>query len=143
VTVASGIFVVGLARAPELVAFRDSAPTALASVAVPAVQPTNSALPIAAKAVLTSFRPKQHSRSIVPQPIQATLAPPQPAEGSLAKATLATSKQDAAAPQTVFVVMRTEQFGPSGASWTIRVWRFTVLKPEQIPVELNNPAKSL
>jgi beta-lactamase regulating signal transducer with metallopeptidase domain len=143
VTVASGMFVVGLARAPELVAFRDSAPTALASVAVPAVQPTNSALPIAAKAVLTSFRPKQHSRSIVPQPIQARLTPPQPAEGSLAKATLATSKQDAVAPQTVFVVMRTEQFGPSGASWTIRVWRFTVLKPEQIPVELNNPAKSL
>jgi len=143
VTVASGIFVVGLARAPELVAFRDSAPAALASVAVPASLPKDSASPAPAKAVLTSFRPKQQSRGVAPQPIRAKLTPPQPADGSLAKATFALSKQDDAAPQTVFVVMRTEQFGPSGASWTIRVWRFTVLKPEQIPVELNNPAKSL
>jgi beta-lactamase regulating signal transducer with metallopeptidase domain len=143
VTVASAIFVVGLARAPELVAFRDSAPAPLASVAVPASLPMNSASPIAAKAVVASFRPKQQSRSVVGQPIQAMLTTPQPAGESLAKATLAASKQDAAAPQTVFVVMRTEQFGPSGARWTIRVWRFTVLKPDQIPVELNYPAKSL
>jgi len=55
---------------------------------------------------------------------------------------LAVSAQHEPALQTVFVVMRTEQYGPSGTSWTIRVWRFTVLKPEQIPDGLKVPAKS-
>jgi hypothetical protein len=39
--------------------------------------------------------------------------------------------------------MRTEQYGPAGTSWTVQVWRFTVLKAEQIPVGLKFPAKSL
>ena len=68
---------------------------------------------------------------------------PPPAAETLAKATLSTSQQDEVPAQTVLVVMRTEQFGPSGASWTVRVWRFTMLKAEQIPVELTLPAKSL
>lgn len=141
VMVASGIFVVGLARAPELVAFRESAPAvSLASVAVPLSSPSSA--PTAAKAVLASFRPKRtgQSHAITP-PVEANLTPPQDMR-SPAKATLAVSRQDEASAQTVFVVMRTEQFGPSGASWTIRVWRFTVLKPEQIPVGLKVPAKS-
>jgi len=143
VTVASGIFVIALARAPELVALRDSAPPAsLASVAVPASLPRDSAAPITAKAVLTSFRPKRTGQAhAITLPVQANLTPPQSVE-TLAKATLPVSKPDDASAQTVFVVMRTEQFGPAGASWTIQVWRFTVLKPEQIPAGLKVPAKS-
>jgi beta-lactamase regulating signal transducer with metallopeptidase domain len=143
VAVASGVLVAGLARAPELVAFRDSAPAAaMASVTVPTSLP-NSA-PRAAEAVLASFRPKRtgHSRSVAAPAIEAKVAP-QHAQDSMMKATLATFKQDESAPQTVLVVMRTEQFGPSGPSWTVRVWRFTVLKAEQIPLELTIPSKSL
>ncbi|MGA7380750.1 MAG: M56 family metallopeptidase [Terriglobales bacterium] len=144
VTVASGIFVIALARAPELVAFRDSAPpAALATVAVPASLPRDSAEPITAKAVLTSFRPKRTGQShAITLPVQANLTTLRQGTESQAKATLAVSKQDGASAQTVFVVMRTEQFGPGGASWTIQVWRLTVLKPEQVPAGLKVPAKS-
>jgi hypothetical protein len=143
VTVASGVFVGALMRAPELVAFRESAPTfSLVSSAAPVSLAKDSAAPIAAKAVLTSFRSRRRSRSVIARPIEAKFMPP-PAAETLAKATLSTSQQDEVPAQTVLVVMRTEQFGPSGASWTVRVWRFTMLKAEQIPVELTLPAKSL
>lgn len=143
VTVASGIFVVGLARAPQLVAFRDSTPAvSLTSIAS---SPKNFPTPIAPKAVVTSFRPKRtpQTRTTAAQPIEAKLPPQQ---NSLAKATLPVSQQDRdkeVPAHTVLVVMRTEQFGPSGASWTVQVWRFTVLKAERIPVELTIPSKSL
>jgi beta-lactamase regulating signal transducer with metallopeptidase domain len=61
VTVASGIFVIGLARAPELIAFRDSASVSLASDVVPSSLPV--AAPVAAKAVATSFRPKHYEQN--------------------------------------------------------------------------------
>ncbi len=151
VTVASGIFVVALARAPELVAFRESVPVvasttlvpiSLASVVVPTSLPTSSAKPILPKAMLTSFRSgTEPSRKVTAKPIQARVMLPQSAQ-PIAKATLASLKQDEASAQTLFVVMRTEQVGPEGASWTIRVWQFTVLKPEQIPAGLKVPAKS-
>jgi beta-lactamase regulating signal transducer with metallopeptidase domain len=145
VTVASGIFVVGLARAPELVAFRESAPSvtsSFASVAVPASLPKNVAAPVMPKAVMASFQPKQSVRSnVAPKPMEAKWTPPQSIEAP-ARATLAVSKNDEVPARTVFVVMQTEQFGPGGASWTIRVWRFTVLKPEQIPAGLKVSAKS-
>lgn len=155
VAVVSGIFVVALARAPELVAFRESVPVvaasvhsvslasaSLAPVVVPASLPTNSAKPILPKAVLTSFRyGMAPSRKVIARPIQARVMLPQSGQ-PIAKATLASLKQDEASAQTLFVVMRTEQVGPEGASWTIRVWQFTVLKPEQIPAGLKVPAKS-
>ncbi|HTA24173.1 MAG TPA: M56 family metallopeptidase [Terriglobales bacterium] len=151
VTAVSGIFVVALARAPELVAFRESAPvvastalvpTPLASVVVPTSLPTSFAKPILPKAVLTSFRyGTEPSRKVTARPIQARVMLPQSAQ-PIAKATLASLKQGEASAQTLFVVMRTEQVGPEGASWTIRVWQFTVLKPEQIPAGLKVPAKS-
>ncbi len=157
VTVASGIFVVGLARAPELVAFRDGAPVklssvkavslgsaSLASVAVPASVRRDSAAPMAAKAVFTSFRPKRTGPThAIARPIEAQLSLPEPGVESPARATLAVSKQNEVPAQTVLVVMQTQQFGPQGASWTVRVWRFTVLKAEQIPLELTIPSKSL
>jgi beta-lactamase regulating signal transducer with metallopeptidase domain len=148
VTVASGILVVGLARAPELVAFRESAPAvsaSLASVAVPASVARDGAVPMAAQAVMTSFRPKRtgRSRSVVASPLDAKLIPAQQGMDSSAKTTLAAAKQDEAPAQTLLVVMRTEEFGPAGASWTVRVWRFTMLKAEEVPVGLKNPAKSL
>ena len=138
VTVASGIFVVGLARAPQLVAFRDSTPAiSLASVAS---SPRVFSTPIAPKAVVTSFHPKRTAQTRTAQPIQAKLPP----QNFLAKATLPVSqKNDAASAHTVLVVMRTEQFGPAGSSWTVRVWRFTLLKAEQIPIDLTIPSKSL
>jgi beta-lactamase regulating signal transducer with metallopeptidase domain len=154
VAVASGIFVVGLARAPELVAFRDGAPvvasvasmslptTSLAVVVAPA---SEDVAPMAAKAVLTSFRHErtEPSRRIAAKAIEAKFTPQRWGTDSLVKATLAVTKQDAVPAQTVFVVMRTEQFGPGGASWTVEVWRFTMLKAEQIPAGLRNPSKSL
>jgi beta-lactamase regulating signal transducer with metallopeptidase domain len=146
VTVASGILVVGLARAPELVAFRESAPVvSLASIAVPASEPKGVAVPMTTQGVLTSFRPRRSGLSRRPsaQPIEAKLTPPRQSVDSTVKATVAAAKQDEAPAQTVLVVMRTEQFGPAGASWTVRVWRFTMLKAEEVPVGLKNPAKSL
>jgi beta-lactamase regulating signal transducer with metallopeptidase domain len=140
VTVASGIFVVGLARAPQLVAFRDSPPAVSLAAVVSA--PKDFSTPIVPKAVVTSFHAKRtaQTRTAAAQPIQAKLPP----QNSLAKATLPVSqKDDATSAQTVLVVMRTEQYGPAGSSWTVRVWRFTVLKAEQIPIELTIPAKSL
>lgn len=146
VTVASGIFVVGLARAPQLVAFRDHTPassSSLASAVVPVTFP-DSATP---KAVVTSFRPKRTapSRAVAAKPIEAKFPPAQ--QNSLAKLTLPValpvSMQDEASAQTVLVVLRTEQYGPAGSSWTFHVWRFTMLKAEHIPIELTIPAKSL
>jgi beta-lactamase regulating signal transducer with metallopeptidase domain len=158
VAVASGIFVVGLARAPELVAFRDGAPVvassvastslpsgSLATVVVPASASKDVAAPMAAKAMLTSFRPErtEPSRRVAAKAIEAKFTPQRRDTNSLVKATLAAAQQDAVPAQTVFVVMRTEQFGPAGASWTVEVWRFTMLKAEQIPAGLKNPSKSL
>jgi beta-lactamase regulating signal transducer with metallopeptidase domain len=143
VTVASGIFVVGLARAPQLVAFRDSVPAILpvAALVSPASLPGNPAVATTPKAVLTSFHPKRTapSRNTTAKPLQAKLTPPP----SPAKAALPVSKPDDVPAQTMLVVMRTEQFGPSGASWTVRVWRVTMLKADHIPIELTIPAKSL
>jgi beta-lactamase regulating signal transducer with metallopeptidase domain len=156
VAVMSGIFVMALARAPELVAFRESVPVvaasvhsvslasaSLAPVVVPTSLPTNSAVPSLPKAVLASFRyGTEPSRKVTTKPIQAKVMLPESAQ-PIAKATLASLKQeDEVSAQTLFVVMRTEQVGPEGASWTIRVWQFTVLKPEQIPAGLKVPAKS-
>jgi hypothetical protein len=56
---------------------------------------------------------------------------------------LPVSQQNESPAQTVLVVMRTQQYGPAGSGWSIQVWRFTVLKAEQIPLELNIPSKSL
>ncbi|MGO9126961.1 MAG: M56 family metallopeptidase [Terriglobales bacterium] len=145
VTVASAILVVSLARAPELVAFRDTAPAvASSSVAVPVPLPKDSA-PMVAKAVLTPSRAKRtgQSRTVVAPPVEAKLTPAPQGMDSLAKTAMPISRQDEMSAQTVLVVMRAEQFGPSGTSWTIRVWRLTVLTPEEIPVDLNLPAKSI
>jgi len=105
----------------------------------------DGAVPMAAQAVMTSFRPKRtgRSRSVVASPLDAKLIPAQQGMDSSAKTTLAAAKQDEAPAQTLLVVMRTEEFGPAGASWTVRVWRFTMLKAEEVPVGLKNPAKSL
>jgi beta-lactamase regulating signal transducer with metallopeptidase domain len=140
VTLASAVFVVALTRAPELVAFRDGVPPVpVASTAAPIPLLKDSAAPIAVKAVLASYPRNRQSYSTA-RPVRAKLAPMQPETPW--KAMLAVSAQHEPALQTVFVVMRTEQYGPSGTSWTIRVWRFTVLKPEQIPDGLKVPAKS-
>lgn len=145
-TVASGVFVVGLARAPQLVAFRDSTPaivSPLATLALPAAMPTAPVAPAAARAVLASFRPKRTApvRNVFAKAMDANFLQPQPAGSSPAQA-IAVSEKQATPPQTLLLFMRAEQFGPSGISWTIRVWRFTVLKPEQVPVGLKLPAKS-
>lgn len=148
--VASVVFVVGLARAPELVAFRESSPALASSLAAAPVAATaaavsqNEAALITPKAVLTSFhpRPLRQSRSIAaPVAVEAKLTPSRNAK-SVVRATLASARQDEPSAQTLFVVMRTQQFGPDGTSWTIRVWQFTVLKPEQVPAGLKDPAKS-
>jgi beta-lactamase regulating signal transducer with metallopeptidase domain len=151
VTVASGIFVAGLARAPELVAFRESVPVVASSVssvslarfAVPASMPQSSGTPSTTKAVLAAFQPKRTGRSpsVAVRPVEAKLTPSQNAQ-PMVKARLASLKQDEPSAQTLFVVMRTRIVGPEGASWTIRVWQFTVLMPEQIPAGLKVPAKS-
>jgi beta-lactamase regulating signal transducer with metallopeptidase domain len=136
-TVASGIFVVGLAHAPELVAFKDAAPVvSMASVAVPAS--IDDAVPSAPKAVLASFhtKPVGPSRTLVADKARH-------GEPALRDAKLPVATLKEAPAQTVLVVMRTEQFGPEGESWTVRVWRFTVLKAEQVPAGLKNPSKSL
>jgi len=148
VTVASGVFVAALARAPELVAFREAAPASslsLASVVGPASLPQPFVTPVAAKASLTSFRPKRAGQSHVAAKAIEGKLPPQ--QDSVAKAALPAAlpagRQNEAPARTVLVVMRTEEFGPSGSSWTVRVWRFTMLKAEHIPIELTVPAKSL
>jgi len=147
IMIASGVLVVALARAPELIAFRDggapAASSSLVSVVASASVPKDIPIPTA-KAVLTSFRPKRkgQSRSAAVAAMEAKLTPQQPSMDSPGRAAAA-SKQDEAPAQTVLVVMRTEQFGPAGASWTVQVWRFTMLKAEEVPVGLRNPAKSL
>jgi beta-lactamase regulating signal transducer with metallopeptidase domain len=146
VTVASGILVAGLARAPELVAFRESVPVVAASltaVAVPVTVAREVAAPVTAKAVLTAFREKPARKILNPatRPVEMELTPSRNTQ-PIAEATLASLKKDAASAETLFVVMRTREVGPEGASWTIRVWQFTVLKPEQIPAGLKVPAKS-
>jgi hypothetical protein len=127
------------------VAFRDRAPSvSLAAVAVPGSLPTASAAPMA-KAVLASFREKQMRRTgnAAAKRVEARLTPALGGADSAAKVMAAAGKQAVAGAQTVLVVMRTEQFGPGGASWTVQVWRFTMLKAEQVPAGLKNPAKSL
>ena len=144
VTVASGVFVVGLARAPELVAFRDSTPVvSLAAVVVPPSSPKDLPAPVAAKAVLTSYRSKHtgEARKMAARPMEARLMPPP--SSPVTRAALPVSQQNESPAQTVLVVMRTQQYGPAGSGWSIQVWRFTVLKAEQIPLELNIPSKSL
>jgi hypothetical protein len=135
-----------LARAPELVAFRESVPVVAASltaVAVPVTVAREVAAPVTAKAVLTAFREKPARKILNPatRPVEMELTPSRNTQ-PIAEATLASLKKDAASAETLFVVMRTREVGPEGASWTIRVWQFTVLKPEQIPAGLKVPAKS-
>jgi beta-lactamase regulating signal transducer with metallopeptidase domain len=145
VAVALGIFVVGLARAPELVAFRESAPVMTSSVAAPASLTKDFPEPAVARATPVSFtlKPLAQSRSAAAKPVHAKASTSQPGTEILAKAMLPVSLQRSAPEQTVLVVMHGEQFGSSGASWMVYVWRFTLLRPEQVPIGLRIPAKSI
>lgn len=140
VVIASGIFVVGLARAPQLVAFRDGAPATSVAWVIPASLPAATAL--SPKAVLTAFQPRRTPlpRRVASKPLAAN--PTLPRQELLAKAAFPATKHELKA-QTVLVVMRTEQFGPAGPNWMIQVWRFTVLKADHIPLELTISSKSL
>ena len=142
VTIGSGIFVAGLARAPELIALRDTAPV-VSLASIPAPLPTDVS-PIAAKTALASSKstPVRKFRANA-RAIEARATAPQPVMESPAKAMLAGLSQNETAAQTVLVVMRTAEFGPLGANWTIQVWRFTMLRDEQIPIGLKLPSKSL
>jgi len=141
---ASGALALGLVNSPELVAFRDATPS-LTAAALPVAQMTNHiSAPLVGKPVLAAFHVKASRKpaSVAPRAAQAKLHGA-PARAVAPVPTLAVAKEQAAAPQAVLVVMRTTQLGPDGENWTVQVWRFSMLKAGQIPIELIIPSKSL
>jgi len=139
--------VIGLGRAPQLVAFRDSVPAvSMASAVVPPAIAMNSVSKTTALSPAKRTRPAPQ-----PKPVVARNTPQPAGEWQAFETSFVEEAEGKAGPrpsnagvQTVFVVMQTRQWDGSGSGmWSISVWRLTVLKANQVPVAVNVPAKSI
>ena len=131
----------GLAHAPELVAFQDSAvslPTTAKTMPAPAIAKTVKPVVVAAKAKAPA----------VPRVVMAgdmQLAPPLPPVLQAKLAQL--PEQMPPGVDSMMVVLQEKQWDPEVGAWKISTWHFTVvkadLKPEQVPAGLLLPAKQI
>ncbi len=187
---------VSLSHAPELVAFEDRSPDAVASVspAGPTFASAAEANSFAKQAVATPVsshvgspdgekvgwdHPRQPQSGVRMQPTaqavggkqdtgepqrgeriaiesKTALAPVQhpaalletgfvqPGAEETAQAGATNPVNEVSAPQAIFVVMQTVQYGEAGPMlWKISVWRVTVLDSSRIPAETRIPTKQI
>src|ERR1700674_1363837 len=154
----SVVCLVSLSHAPELVAFEDKAPNAVASVAAPVGVPISAAdsnsLPKdvvsvrAQRAALTTrpskavFLRRNNPRQESATPIEAKFK--QPSADNLVLAKTAAFIEHDVAPQTILVVMQSEQYGQAGPMlWRLCVWRVMVLDSGHIPFGTRIPVKQI
>jgi len=138
----SVVCIATISRAPQLVAFQDTTPTAvLAKATVPsaaaAPSPTWAKFTVQPERPLVSHVAQHTVQRKTQRPVSV-----KPAEARPEVASLRT--EIPASLPTVLVVMQDEQYGPMGSlQWTIRVWRVTVWKIEQSSERKEIPAKSI
>jgi bla regulator protein blaR1 len=149
VTAFSIFSLIALSRAPELVAFQNSqANTVVASAAIPSgtsfSRAESNLLTGGTSAAPASMRTKRtrpvepitrrnNRRQDPPKPVEARLLVPDTNRMAQAKplsntepSNIASSPGNEATPQTIFVVMQSEQYSQAGLLWQVRVWRLTV-----------------
>jgi beta-lactamase regulating signal transducer with metallopeptidase domain len=132
-------------RAPELVTFEDKAPSFAAMAIAPAGQPipSSSSKPVAtamnipAKAVLNPGNPRQHSARPVNARFKSTRT------GNFVQARTTEFIENKATPQTIVVVMQSDQYGPDPALWRLYIWQVVVFDSNQTPRETRVPAKQI
>jgi len=136
-----------ISKMPELVAFQDGAVTAASAV-------TESPMLVAPKPTLASYeiakpvKPQHQKLPIVAKSVLAKSAVPRSTTGrSQVEPTLASLDVNniASVPMIpLFVVMQTEQFGPSGeVFWSVRIYELTVFHPIVPPAQKENRAKQI
>jgi len=158
----SVVCLVSLSHAPELVTFEDKAPNVTASVAAPVGVPISStdssslpkdgviaAVSVRAQRAASTARPgkavlarRTNPRQGSARPIEAKFK--QPSADDLLLAKTAAFIEDDVAPQTILVVMQSEQYGQAGPMrWRLCVWRVMVLDSGHIPFGTRIPTKQI
>jgi beta-lactamase regulating signal transducer with metallopeptidase domain len=156
------VCLVSLSRAPELVAFEDRAPTIAASaaspVAAPIVASNSSSLPREAGATMVSIAAKKAAftarsgkvvaaQRVNPRQDSATTIQAkfdQPRTDKVVQVKTAAFVEDRAAPQTIFVVMQSEEYDQAGPMiWRLCVWHVVVFDSIHTGVETRIPAKQI
>jgi beta-lactamase regulating signal transducer with metallopeptidase domain len=150
----SVVCLVALPQAPELVAFEDNAPTVTSLTASPAVVPISAEHSSVLPKNAAAFAVKMSARKL--QPAKAILAkaspqrnPAQPMLADLREADAAQPMQvefieDRPAPQTILLVMQTDQYRYAGpVLWKVSVWQLVVFDASRIPAETRIPAKQI
>jgi beta-lactamase regulating signal transducer with metallopeptidase domain len=137
--------------------YRTDARVVQASIHQDLLAPAASVRPTAALMSRTgeehSFSRAAHrtmaTRAIAPQvrvssnlaSVNARVAP-RPAQPIVVRASL-NAQEDVKTPDLFFVVMHTQQYGPSGPTfWSISVYRLTVFHPSKQQIQNETPAKS-
>jgi len=163
----SAVCLIALPHTPRLIAFEESVPSLSASAAkvTPVfavdsagvgVRMISNALhshalvaserrkdALAPSAGIKTRNKKQNSddKFLSTAVASAKFVPPQPASSKLVN-TSVESSGNVAGPDSVLVVMHTEQVDEYGRVWSISVWRLTVFHPVVQPVQKGIPPKS-
>jgi beta-lactamase regulating signal transducer with metallopeptidase domain len=133
-------------RAPELVTFEDQVPSFAAVAIAPAGQPipnSSNRKPVAtamstpAKAVLTPGNPRQHSARPVDARFKSTRT------GNFVQARTTEFIENQPTPQTIVVVMQSDQYGPDVALWRLYIWQVVVFDSNQTLRETRVRAKQI
>ncbi|MGA8153455.1 MAG: M56 family metallopeptidase [Terriglobales bacterium] len=160
VTVFSAVCLIGVSRAPEMIAFQDTGPNvatasthAMTIPVIPAKwSESQNTSPLdrsrtsreekpGAKAML--LRHRADPRAVDVSALHARLLPPWSIEALLPVNGIELPP-DGVAIQTVFVVMQGGEYGPSQGSWTLCVWKVTVRSSgDRALVQGILPAKSI
>jgi hypothetical protein len=132
-----------ISRLPELVSFQDETPL---TASVPAPAQVVIALPF--RPTLASYSPAKHNTVSFTAKVHSQKSPSLNAktevEPTLARLDVNSIAPVPMVPAPIFVVMRTEQFGPSGEFfWSVQIYKLTVFHPENPPAQKENPAKQI
>jgi len=144
VTIFSVAAIVGVSRAPELIAFQQPAALSLATrLPVASIEKPPQALLIP-----TSFNPKTMETAMVKTPrklarsrVVAPMAVESRVEPMPMLVQTSAFTKDEFTAQTVLVIMQSGGAYSSG-SWTVCVWRVTFVNHQHVPLEARLPARS-
>jgi beta-lactamase regulating signal transducer with metallopeptidase domain len=148
------VCLVSLPHAPELVAFEDTAPAVASLTASPAVVPISAGHSIVLPKNVAAFAVNMSARKQEPGKAILAKARPQrnvarPMESDLSQTVIAQPGEvafieDRPKPQTILVVMQTDQYRYAGpVLWKVSVWQLVIFDASRPLVETRLPAKQI
>jgi bla regulator protein blaR1 len=147
-TLFSAVCFITRSQTPELVAFQD-APVRVASASAPVAGSVSNQIATVIPATLKTVTPlktkvtaaRKTARPTLPAARSLEAKRTQPTVPTVLQATLPDDRQFGV--QTVFVVMQTGDGSSLPVSWTICIWRVTVVNSTPAPIEIAIPVKSI